>query len=993
MVNVFKSLEESFLGMLKQNMASFINLETAESDTALASKDGSLVSFIGIKGSKRVIGDSEYREIISDATIKLGTKFDQPGYALQVYFLRDPFIAKDDILKLMQSSRNTVKNLKLDMEDILDEKVDHVSQYLVHEDIFFVLWTRPSCLTKSEMEHAKKTAKSKEWVVSENSQYPYAGLEQVVLKHHSYVNSMVSSLREMDIDVELLDVHDALQEVRTSIYPYRRNEKWRANLPGDKISPRQISKKLDFSDVLWPSLSSQLCVDDSEVVSSTDVKIGNYLWSGVDMTLAPIDPSPFPLFLRRLAEQNIPFRISFLIESGGASGLQLRKFLAGVLGFSNGTNSLIKNSLEWLEHISQSEPVVRLRISMATWSANGDKEELENRISALIQSAESWGYTQVSQVSGDSLACIMSSALGVACASTAPVAIAPFYDVMKLLPWQRASSPFEIGSMLLRTTDGRAYPYQPGSSLTTTWFDLVFAQPGAGKSVLMNSMNLSTCLQAGNSELPFIAIIDIGPSSSGLISMIKDSLPTDRRHEASHYRLKMTEDYAVNPFDTQLGCRLPLPQERSFLISLLVLICTPPGQEKPYDGVADLAELVVDEVYRWRSDQGSNAEPRPYVSKTNEEIDLALVEHEIIFKEKNVYWWDVVDAFYDKGLYKLAILAQRHASPVLTDTIIAARRPQIRDLLQGTTIGASSEDVLHAFERMVSTAIKEYAILSTVTKFDIANAKVCSLDLGDVSPQGDETADKQTAIMYMLARQILIKEWWVGDDLIKFFPEKYVDYHKAKIKAIKETPKRICYDEFHRTSKSNEVRAQVIRDVREGRKWGVQIILASQLLSDFSSDMIDLATGVWILGAAVSESATNKAADIFGLSQTSRWIMKHKLTGPTVDGAPGLMVLSTNEGKYEQYLMNTLGPVELWALSTSAEDVVLRNQLYDKLGAAKARKVLSIFYPGGSARKEISRRITVFTEKGELEKAKMNVVIQDITNELIDYARSNLNDI
>ena len=986
MPSLFTSIVDGFYSVLKQNMSSFVNLETAVNETTLAANDGSLVSFVSIQGSKRIIGDEEYHEIVSDATLKLGTKFDQQGYALQVYFLRNPDGARKDVSRLIEPSRQTVRNINLDMEDVLDEKINHISDYLVHEDIFFVLWTRPSALTKSEADHAEKEAMTKSWVSANKSQYPHAGFEALTMKHTSYVNSIVSSLGEMGIDSQLVDVHSALQEVRASLYPCRRNEDWRANVPGDKIPARQISEEKDFSDVLWPSLAHQLCVDDAKTVSNSSVKIGDYLWSGIDMTLAPITPSPFPVLLRRLTEQNVPFRISFLIESGGSNGLQLRKFLAGVLGFSNGSNRLIKDSIDWLTQLAQSEPVVRLRVSLATWAEDNNQELLDDRVSALIQSAESWGYCQVSQITGDSLACVMSSALGVACASTAPPAVAPFYDVMKLLPWQRPSSPFEHGSMLLRSADGRAWPYQTGSTLTTTWFDLVFAQPGAGKSVLMNSMNLSTCLQAGNSALPFIAIIDIGPSSSGLISMIKDALPADRRHEAAHYRLKMTEDYAVNPFDTQLGCRAPLPQERSFLISLVVLICTPPGQEKAYDGVADLVELVVDEMYRWRSDEGSNTEPRPYLPKVNEDLDKALVEHNIVLDQKTVFWWDIVDAFFEAGLPNFAILAQRYASPVLTDAIIASRRPQIRDLLEGTTIGASSEDVLHAFERMISAAIKEYGILATTTKFDVANARICSLDLGDVSPQGDETADKQTAIMYMMARQTLIKNWWIGDDLLKFFPDKYLDYHKARVKEVKQTPKRLCYDEFHRTSKSNEVRAQVIRDVREGRKWGVQIILASQLLADFSDDMIDLATGVWVLGAAASEMATVKAAEIFGLSQTSTWIMKHKLTGPTAAGAPALMILATNEGKYEQFLINTLGPIELWALSTSAEDVVLRNQLYDRLGAAIARKVLAVHFPGGSARKEINRRVTVLTEKGEIERAKVPNVIQEIAAEMVEYA-------
>src|SRR5262249_49519783 len=160
-----------------------------------------------------------------------------------------------------------------------------------------------------------------------------------------------------------------------------------------------------------------------------------------------------------------------------------------------------------------------------------------------------------SSAGGDPLECTMSSALGVACASTAPVAIAPLREVVKVLPWQRACSPFDEGSVLFRTADGRTWPYQMGTTLTTTWFDLIFAQPGSGKSVLMNALNLGTCLSAGVAKLPFIAILDIGPSSSGLISLLRDALPPERRFEAMHFKLRMTPEYSVNPFDTQLGCR------------------------------------------------------------------------------------------------------------------------------------------------------------------------------------------------------------------------------------------------------------------------------------------------------------------------------------------------------------------------------------------------------------------------------------------------------
>jgi len=262
--------------------------------------------------------------------------------------------------------------------------------------------------------------------------------------------------------------------------------------------------------------------------------------------------------------------------------------------------------------------------------------------------------------------------------------------------------------------------------------------------------------------------------------------------------------------------------------------------------------------------------------------------------------------------------------------------------------------------------------------------------LQDVAPQGDDIAARQTAIMYMLARHVLIRSWWLGPEIVRAVPEKYRSYHEARIRDVRETPKRICFDEFHRTSRTNAVRAQVVRDVREGRKWGVQIVLASQLIDDFSKDMVDLATGIWVCGTAVSDKAVQETADRFGMSATARWVMRYRLTGPRASGAPVLLLMLTTEGLYEQHLVNTLGSIELWALSTSVEDVNLRTKLYTALGAPLARRVLAHFFPGGSARQEIRRRIVLRAEKGEIEASATNVVIQEMAEELMAHAREKI---
>ena len=973
--------------MSRQTIESFIHLETADDATTLVAGDGSLVSFIKIFGSRQIIGDAEYRWIVEQATTKLGARFDRPGYAMQVYFSRNHSQVMNDLDRVMRSNRSTVQALELNLEDLLKERRRHLERFLAHEDVFFVLWTRPSLVSKTELNDALRRRRERKWVQARDSQYPFSALEQLRVRHKSYVSGVLSVLEEISIKAKIVSAHEALNAVRSSIYPMLAHEDWRANLPGDPLLPRIPGRKADVSDVLWPPLRRQLCVGDAEIISPTIVRIGDLFWSSVDMTLGPADPAPFPQLLARLIDSDVPFRMSFLIESGGAHGVGFRAFAAAVLAFSNEVNRQIRESLKALQQLAQSEPVVKLRVSLATHAPAGERKLVETRLAALTQALEAWGYCQASSAGGDPLATAMSSVLGIACASTAPAAVAPFRDVVKLLPWQRASSPFDDGPVIFRTADGRIWPYQMGSTLTTTWFDLIFAQPGSGKSVLMNALNLGTVLAPGNSKLPYIAILDIGPSSSGLISLIRDALPPERRYEAAHFKLRMTPEYAVNPFDTQLGCRYPLPEERSYLTELLTLLCTSPGQTAPYEGMTQLVGLCVDEMYRWRDDSGANTEPRPYLANVEPEVDEAIRKFNIHLPV-DPYWWDVVDALFEHEAIHEATLAQRHAVPTLVDAITASRRPQIRALLEETSIGASAETVIHAFERMIASSVREFPILASVTKFDIGNSRVAAVDLQEVAPQGDDIADRQTAIMYMLARHVLIHSWWMGSDSLRSIPEKYHSYHDSRLRDIRESQKRLCFDEFHRTSKTTSVRAQVLRDVREGRKWGVQIVLTSQLLDDFSKDMVDLATGVWICGTAVSERAINDTAERFGLSDTARWVMRYRLTGPRPSGAPVLFLLSTNEGRYEQHLINTLGPVELWALSTSAEDVEIRNRLYVILGAPAARQILAQFFPGGSARQEIKRRVVLLIERGEMEMGATGTVINELVEELVAYSRS-----
>ena len=207
----------------------------------------------------------------------------------------------------------------------------------------------------------------------------------------------------------------------------------------------------------------------------------------------------------------------------------------------------------------------------------------------------------------------------------------------------------------------------------------------------------------------------------------------------------------------------------------------------------------------------------------------------------------------------------------------------------------------------------------------------------------------------------LARHYYLTEDALGDIPDAYREYHRKRIAEIREDSKRIVYDEFHRTSKARAVRDQVILDMREGRKWNVQIALISQSLDDFDPVMVEFGTSIFIMDAG-PEQAIKRSTEIFGLSETARIALKTRVHGPREGGATFLAQFSTKNGMNTQLLTNTLGPIELWAFSTTAEDARLRNKLYQKLGPKEARRVLANLFPSGSVKKIIEARLAVLKE-------------------------------
>jgi len=166
-------------------------------------------------------------------------------------------------------------------------------------------------------------------------------------------------------------------------------------------------------------------------------------------------------------------------------------------------------------------------------------------------------------------------------------------------------------------------------------------------------------------------------------------------------------------------------------------------------------------------------------------------------------------------------------------------------------------------------------------------------------------------MMYLLAPHILARNFFLHPEYLAFVPDRVKGLHRNRFTEVYETVKRVDYDEWHRTQGSPLVRAEAELDVREGRKHNVRLGFASQRLSDMGDGIIAQSTGRFVLGAD-DQRERYEIIERFGLTEASTKIVRHRLTGPCRDGAPFLAIFRAERAHYEQFPVNSLGPVELW---------------------------------------------------------------------------------
>lgn len=943
---------------------SYIDLETSSSgeDHIIQAGDGSCVSLLQWMGSSSMVGEAEFEANVEALAQNLRASFAKPGHVIEMMFGCDRTAehgaaAMDGFINPLKS---TAKRLGLDLNDVLDDRKRALAKHCAPEYCYLAVWTTPLVIHSTEYAEDRERHKkeTKDLPRGKRAQLLSCSTQSIIDAHRSFVEFLQTDIRKRQVVANLLTSRKALKVIRGLIDESFTGEGFTPMLPGDKVWPGSPTYQgTDISHLLPIPLSEQLIPREPRIIDLKCVQIGDRIWSPLVVTVPPREPQPFHTLFSRMRSTGLSWRIKFTISSGGLKDNSLNRSFASAMTFASPTNvGIDKAYKEGLEDELEGSPRVGLRIMAATWTPCSPNVTLEERrklsegSSRLMRAIQGWGACDVTEATGNPSLGFFCTLPGVRLSSIAPPSNPPLHAALRFLPWSRAASPWERGHFLFRTMDGKPYPYSSFSSVQDASVKIFISGMGGGKSTMLNSLNLGLTLDPGNEALPFIRILDIGPSSSALPSLISSGLPHDQRDRAQYHRIRNTSRYAMNPLDTPLGQRFPLPEHRSFLVSYISLLATPIDQSAPYDGISAIAGLCIDMAYKKFADLPSS-EPRRYSSGSSLQVDQGIARHRFEV-DKNTTYRELCDRFMALGDTTAAHAAHRMAMPMISDIATLAMEDSImKDYRDNTPSGVP---IPEWFRRKLLEVVREFPVLAEPTRFALGEASILSLDLDEVCKAGSPTAQRTTTIMYLLALWILSNDFFIGEELLPLIHPDYRAYHAARIKRLKASKKCLVADEFHRPAEGSPLAVMVVDQiVREGRKWQIDVSLSSQLVKDIPASIIKNTTCVFVLKPPMDGTDELKAK--FNLTDTETYAINTFLHGPGPDGANVFCKFLTKQGPNSQILTNTCGPIEMWGFSTTPEDTSIRNQLYKIAPPAEVRQVLAAQYPR-FAKSEVERR-------------------------------------
>lgn len=951
--------------MLEGDADAHCQLRAPVTDDTFSTTSDDLLSVIEILGARKLVGSSEFENLASNlATILSGVLKSGNGkqHSFGLGFRSDPESVERLLKEILAPTVNTARRLGADKAMLyFSDQISALSKHCAEESAYLVVLTHPSGLSPADRERASKWRQqvgaklAKDTggarILDAYAQNPRCPAPALFPRHSAMLANLVTSLEAEEskggagLLVRVLDCAEASMRMRRHQDAFPFPSDWRPRLLGSAAAGAvNLARNGDSSHLMPMRIGRQMVTERyEELFEDAEIaKRGSFYYTSLVVEVPPETGSErFSDLTDRIGHQ-IPWTMSVEIIGEGLKTRQLDKSFSGFVGAFGEHNKKVRQA--WNELLAMHNSgayVCAIRLVFTTWAK--DKARCIENYSFLRSSLESWGSTVVTNETGTPALAALCSAAGFAKRNPAPYLPGPIAEFARMMPVFRPASIWTNGQLIAHTKEGRPYPVKFGSPEQAFWGTLIFAPSGSGKSFLMSMINMGILLSPGLSDLPYLTVVDVGPSSRLVMDLVRSMLPERLQRQIQSIRIRNDKKYAVNPWDTQLGCDRPTAVDKDFQISVLSTLAPSLGK----DGEKFIGQ-VIDMAY----DMFSRQSPRqkvwqnsldPHVAKAIAQINLEVTEKTRV--------WDVVDALFAAGRVEDASLAQRYAVPTLGDMVTAARQKNILDLWENAP-AESGESIIEVFCRSVLSGMNEYRLINGYTQFDVGSARALSIDLEEViSADNSEEGRRRAAMMFLFARRLGAKNYFLRwDELEAIVPPAYYDYQQQRVKDIYASLKFLEYDEKHYTTGIPTLDRQIQQDLRVGRKYNTVTIMASQLIEDFPRAAVENCYSYFILGAGTSGSVAD-LANVFGLTDSEAQAVEKQCTGP----GKLFAMFKTSKGTTSQVLYTTAGAYAQWAFLTSPGDKDVRSEVVERVGGSYWRgvEILAKAFPSGSARREM----------------------------------------
>lgn len=1022
------------LSAAKMNTNDYSDIETIDDQTTIVFKNRSMMTLVRYDGLLSTIDEDVFFDMTENMAAQLRKLMRTNGYKIACVFRKDLDAQSSlRNVEAIQKQTTRGINLDLDdlIEENVDMYRDSVYDEEVYFALITQPCVLDKVETDNSMEQRSKI-NAPAFSSAQNLVAPIEALRAKHSSFVEKFMSTLSNPKYF-VQAEVVNVLTSLAFIRHQVLPDLSSMNWLPSVAlGTDVADKwgypgyvtpicwpTSDEPDDLSYLFPPSLPKQIMSKATHVLGSNEgvppytIATGGRVFSSVVMNIPPSQPDVFDSLFNafnqsssvdnRGKHRTMPWSIAYMITSDTQSTpfvqMLLKDILAKVPPSTNETMRAAYNQLSYLRRAE--EAIVGLQISAMTWAEDTPqgRKKLGNRKTRLSHIMESWGNMNVIDNMGDPTLAFQGNILGLSDKHYGPKGAAPLARALELLPLTRPASPFKKGTVLFKTLDGKLMLHEKFSGQMNTWVSCMVGTPGSGKSVYMNNLLTETCMMPGIERLPFITIIDKGISSTGFINLIRDALPTNQKHLAVNKKLRKSEPYSINFLDIKVGLRFPLEFEKDQMVSFLTALLTPAETTEPYVGTQAFVSYLIDQVFRLVQEDAAEGDPKMYAYGYNSELDRYIDKYEVIdFKTtqkervdggidievdredfKRISAFELTQKLHIMAekypehtdgrieLYRARDLAHRAAMPILPDIVKVLRSKTTKAIY--TNKITTGESMVDFAQRTIKEVTSIYPCFSNTTRFDVDSARIVALDLQEVL---DKNNRWQSSLFLQVARMVGIKKISLSEEDFdnEGIPPLFHDYYVQQLRNLDSDRKVLAIDEMHNAKGDKALMKLLETDAREGRKWGLELMFASQNLTDFDfgtgndEEKVKLLAYVTHLCVCSIPRADDLASFKKYFSAEAGVEREMKRIGLSREGLTYLSYITAKNDQFCSLITSTVGPKRLWSLTTDQDDRLIRNIMMKIAGNRQlAIAALAYYFPDGARSRIQEIRTTIDTSK------------------------------